>query len=301
MISPSASESTIVSPSLSNFDDFGSSLMHPLSSSMLDSLSIATAKFAPDRDNADDHPTTKPEPVMNTLKSPENHTFTKELPPSSTPDPAKKDPVSDQQPLTQESNDPAQKADATPIPQKPHVSETTPHTMSSSPSTNSPIGTPNLGQGMFSTSNTMGSTGGVSASHGNGGGVLRSPSLSSASGSGSAINSGGSNSGSSSSATTTMTTTQSSSLLGNNNGSGTTVVGSVTGSAGVSDVKLKRFLEHNQRLKEQLDMRRIPVSEASQSLIQFVTSTKDSLLPSLWGIAPSDPFSKPSTGCCTIS
>ncbi|CAO3565633.1 unnamed protein product [Mortierella alpina] len=167
--------------------------------------------------------------------------------------------------------------------------------MSASPSTNSPIGTPNLSQGMFGTNNNNSNTGG------NGGGVLRSPSLSSASGSGSAINSGGSHSGSASSATTTMTTTQSSSLLGNNNGSGTTVVGSVTGSAGVSDVKLKRFLEHNQRLKEQLEMRRISVSEASTSLIQFVTSTKDSLLPGLWGIAPSDPFSKPSTGCCTIS
>ncbi|KAF9960690.1 hypothetical protein BGZ72_006260 [Mortierella alpina] len=297
MLSPSASESTIVSPSLSNFDDFGSSLMPPLSASMLDSLSIATAKFTPDHDDAD-HLTIKPEPVMNTFKSPENHTFTNELPTPSTPDPAAEDPVSDQRPSTQESNDPAQKANAALIPQKPNVSETTSQTMSASPSTNSPIGTPNLSQNMFSTNNN---TSGVTASHGNGGGVLRSPSLSSASGSGSGINSGGSNSGSSSSATTTMTTTQSSSLLGNNNGSGTTVVGSVTGSAGVSDVKLKRFLEHNQRLKEQLEMRRISVSEASQSLIQFVTSTKDSLLPSLWGIAPSDPFSKPSTGCCTIS
>ncbi|KAF9965756.1 hypothetical protein BGZ70_004174 [Mortierella alpina] len=294
MLSPSASESTIVSPSLSNFDDFGSSLMPPLSSSMLDSLSIASAKFSPDRDPVD-HLSTKPELVMNSLKSPEiNNTFTKELSPVSTSDLATEDPVSDPRPLTQEANDPAApKANATPHPPKPHVSETTPHTMSASPSTNSPIGS----QGMFGTNNNN-----TNASHGNNnGGVLRSPSLSSASGSGSAINSGGSHSGSASSATTTMTTTQSSSLLGNNNGSGTTVVGSVTGSAGVSDVKLKRFLEHNQRLKEQLEMRRISVSEASQSLIQFVTSTKDSLLPGLWGIAPSDPFSKPSTGCCTIS
>ncbi|KAG9326981.1 hypothetical protein KVV02_001931 [Mortierella alpina] len=38
----------------------------------------------------------------------------------------------------------------------------------------------------------------------------------------------------------------------------------IGGSSGVSEVKLKRFLEHNQRLREQLDMRRIPVSEASQ-------------------------------------
>ncbi|KAG9066639.1 hypothetical protein KI688_012547 [Linnemannia hyalina] len=35
------------------------------------------------------------------------------------------------------------------------------------------------------------------------------------------------------------------------------------GPSGVSEVKLKRFLEHNQRLREHLEMRRIPVSEAT--------------------------------------
>ncbi|KAF9965669.1 hypothetical protein BGZ70_004367, partial [Mortierella alpina] len=74
----------------------------------------------------------------------------------------------------------------------------------------------------------------------------------------------------------------------------------IGGSSGVSEVKLKRFLEHNQRLREQLEMRRIPVSEASQSLIQYVTSTQDGLLPSLWGTTGTDPFAKPSSGCCTI-
>ncbi|KAG0012780.1 hypothetical protein BGZ80_011518 [Entomortierella chlamydospora] len=34
------------------------------------------------------------------------------------------------------------------------------------------------------------------------------------------------------------------------------------GSTGVSEVKLKRFLEHNKRLREQLEMHRVPVSEA---------------------------------------
>ncbi|KAF8926715.1 hypothetical protein BGZ47_002572, partial [Haplosporangium gracile] len=34
------------------------------------------------------------------------------------------------------------------------------------------------------------------------------------------------------------------------------------GTSGVSELKLKRFLEHNQRLREHLEMRRIPVSEA---------------------------------------
>ncbi|KAI8594518.1 G-protein gamma subunit [Dissophora ornata] len=93
-----------------------------------------------------------------------------------------------------------------------------------------------------------------------------------------------------------MTTTRSPTL--NGNGGGGSVAG---GTSGVSEVKLKRFLEHNQRLKEQLEMQRISGSEASESLIKFVTSTKDSLLPTLWGNAPSDPFSKQSTGCCTIS
>ncbi|KAG0277473.1 hypothetical protein BGZ96_002847 [Linnemannia gamsii] len=73
------------------------------------------------------------------------------------------------------------------------------------------------------------------------------------------------------------------------------------GTSGVSEVKLKRFLEHNQRLREHLEMRRIPVSEASNSLIQFVTTTRDALIPSLWGTTGSDPFAKQSSGCCIIS
>ncbi|KAF9912153.1 hypothetical protein EC991_000563 [Linnemannia zychae] len=111
--------------------------------------------------------------------------------------------------------------------------------------------------------------------------------------------------GSASSATTANSSTLTA------NGSGTTMASSVaTGgsglgsslpSSGVSDVKLKRFLEHNQRLQEQLEMRRISVSEASQSLIKFVMGTKDLLIPTLWGNPPSDPFSKQATGCCTIS
>ncbi|KAF9101383.1 hypothetical protein BGX27_011498 [Mortierella sp. AM989] len=37
-----------------------------------------------------------------------------------------------------------------------------------------------------------------------------------------------------------------------------------SGSTGVSEIKLRRFLEHNHRLREQLEMRRVPVSEASR-------------------------------------
>ncbi|KAI7832620.1 GGL domain-containing protein [Gamsiella multidivaricata] len=72
------------------------------------------------------------------------------------------------------------------------------------------------------------------------------------------------------------------------------------GAAGVSEVKLRRFLEHNQRLREQLQMPRIRVSEASQSLIGYVTSTGDPLLPMIWGSSGSDPFVKKSSKCCNI-
>ncbi|KAK3823514.1 MAG: GGL domain-containing protein [Benniella sp.] len=76
----------------------------------------------------------------------------------------------------------------------------------------------------------------------------------------------------------------------------------LTGGMGssVSEAKLRRFLEHNQRLKEQLDMPRIPVSEASRSLIHFVTGTRDPFLPMIWGHSGSDPFVKQSNKCCTI-
>ncbi|KAG0334959.1 hypothetical protein BG004_000196, partial [Podila humilis] len=51
---------------------------------------------------------------------------------------------------------------------------------------------------------------------------------------------------------------------GTTNATGITSLMGLGTSSGVSDQKLKRFLDHNQRLKEQLDMRRISVSEASQ-------------------------------------
>ncbi|KAG0338745.1 hypothetical protein BG000_003467 [Podila horticola] len=92
------------------------------------------------------------------------------------------------------------------------------------------------------------------------------------------------------------------SMFGNSSTGGTasTMMGGGMSSS-VSDQKLKRFLEHNQRLKEQLEMRRISVSEASQSLIQYVSNTRDALIPIIWGTIGSDPFSKQTTSCCTIS
>ncbi|KAJ2082169.1 Guanine nucleotide-binding protein subunit gamma [Coemansia sp. RSA 988] len=69
----------------------------------------------------------------------------------------------------------------------------------------------------------------------------------------------------------------------------------------MSEHKLRKIVEHNNRLKEQLELPRIPVSQASESLISFVTSTKDYLLPSVWGPPPHDPFASQTSGGCGCS
>ncbi|KAG0234661.1 hypothetical protein BGW42_006281 [Actinomortierella wolfii] len=102
----------------------------------------------------------------------------------------------------------------------------------------------------------------------------------------------------STSATSIATTNHSTSGKGSFIPTGSSTLG--LGNPGVSDTKLKKFQEHNQRLREQLEMHRITVSEASQGLIKYVTTTRDALIPSLWGMPSSDPFSKKSSGCCTI-
>ncbi|CAG8570272.1 9286_t:CDS:2 [Funneliformis mosseae] len=58
-----------------------------------------------------------------------------------------------------------------------------------------------------------------------------------------------------------------------------------------SEYKFQRILDHNQRLREQLDLPRVRVSQASSTIINYVKSTKDYLVPSVWGPAgPADPF-----------
>ena len=83
----------------------------------------------------------------------------------------------------------------------------------------------------------------------------------------------------------------------------------------MSDLKLRKLIEHTARLKEQLDMPRIKVSEASETyasfiflsffyrLIKYVTSTKDPLLPTVWGPVDKkdDPFVSTGGGCCVVS
>ncbi|KAI9473393.1 MAG: G-protein gamma-like domain-containing protein [Benjaminiella poitrasii] len=76
----------------------------------------------------------------------------------------------------------------------------------------------------------------------------------------------------------------------------------------ISEAKLKRILEYNERLKEQLELPRIPVSEASSSLVEYCTVTKDPLLPSIWGPVKKeeDPFTPAmkgnggTSGCCIM-
>ncbi|KAI7897755.1 uncharacterized protein BX663DRAFT_294572 [Cokeromyces recurvatus] len=67
----------------------------------------------------------------------------------------------------------------------------------------------------------------------------------------------------------------------------------------ISEAKLKRILEYNERLKEQLDLPRIPVSEAA---------SRDPLLPLTWGpvskdedpFAPAAKGNRGTSGCCNL-
>ncbi|ODO06090.1 guanine nucleotide-binding protein subunit gamma [Cryptococcus wingfieldii CBS 7118] len=70
----------------------------------------------------------------------------------------------------------------------------------------------------------------------------------------------------------------------------------------MSELKLRRLKEHNTRLREDLARPRVRVSEASVSLIKHCSSTKDPILPSVWGPPGKneDPYSPPEAGCCTI-
>ncbi|KAJ8078927.1 Guanine nucleotide-binding protein subunit gamma [Marasmius tenuissimus] len=71
----------------------------------------------------------------------------------------------------------------------------------------------------------------------------------------------------------------------------------------MSELKLRRLTEHNQRLKEDLARPRVRVSEASASLIRYCKVTKDHLVPSVWGPVGKgeDPYAPPAQGCnCMI-
>ncbi|KAG2182143.1 hypothetical protein INT43_007070 [Umbelopsis isabellina] len=71
----------------------------------------------------------------------------------------------------------------------------------------------------------------------------------------------------------------------------------------LSENKLKRILEYNARLEQQLKTPRVTVSEASKSLIAYCKDTHDPLVPSVWGPVPKseDPFAPSAQGgCCSL-
>ncbi|KAJ8658459.1 hypothetical protein O0I10_005812 [Lichtheimia ornata] len=71
----------------------------------------------------------------------------------------------------------------------------------------------------------------------------------------------------------------------------------------LSEAKLNRLLEYNQRLRELLDIPRITVSEASTRLIDHCQDTRDPMLPSVWGPIDKkdDPFAPNAQGgCCSV-
>ncbi|KAF9246434.1 G-protein gamma-like domain-containing protein [Melanogaster broomeanus] len=77
------------------------------------------------------------------------------------------------------------------------------------------------------------------------------------------------------------------------------------GRQSMSELRYRRLLEHNQRLREDLARPRIRVSEASASLIRYCKTTKDHLVPSVWGPVqkaedPYAPQSSRGTDCCSI-
>lgn len=71
----------------------------------------------------------------------------------------------------------------------------------------------------------------------------------------------------------------------------------------MADLKLRRLTELNARLREDLERERIPVSQAAKSILNYTNSTKDYMVPSIWGSIDKkdDPYTpQQSGGCCTV-
>ncbi|KAK3899904.1 Rdx family-domain-containing protein [Staphylotrichum tortipilum] len=69
----------------------------------------------------------------------------------------------------------------------------------------------------------------------------------------------------------------------------------------MADLKLRRLTELNSRLREDLDRERIPVSQASKSIIAYCNSTRDYMVPTVWGPVPKgeDPYAPQQSGGCS--
>ncbi|ORZ18029.1 hypothetical protein BCR42DRAFT_412992 [Absidia repens] len=70
----------------------------------------------------------------------------------------------------------------------------------------------------------------------------------------------------------------------------------------LAELKLRRLLDQNQKLKIQAELPLLPVSDASQQLIDYCADTYDPLLPSIWGTVQDDPFRphKSKWACCSV-
>ncbi|KAJ1659971.1 Guanine nucleotide-binding protein subunit gamma [Dispira simplex] len=64
------------------------------------------------------------------------------------------------------------------------------------------------------------------------------------------------------------------------------------------EVRYQKIVRYKQRLAEQLNLPRIPVSAASQLLVQFISETNDPMVPSVWGSREDDPFTAGQNSCC---
>nr|AAX94562.1 G protein gamma subunit Gpg1 [Cryptococcus neoformans var. grubii] len=76
-----------------------------------------------------------------------------------------------------------------------------------------------------------------------------------------------------------------------------------TTKATMTELKLRRLMEHNHRLREELARPRVTVSIASISLINYCRATKDPLIPSVWGPLPrsEDPYAPVEQAvCCSV-
>lgn len=71
----------------------------------------------------------------------------------------------------------------------------------------------------------------------------------------------------------------------------------------MAELKLRRLTELNGRLREDLERPRIKVSDACNSLINYTRTTKDFMVPAMWGHVDrrEDPYAPRNDGsCCSI-
>lgn len=72
----------------------------------------------------------------------------------------------------------------------------------------------------------------------------------------------------------------------------------------MAELKLRRLTELNIRLREDLERPRVKVSEACHSMINYTKTTKDFMVPSIWGQVDKreDPYApQQKASCCVIS